>query len=303
MKKISLLTLLLIAPPVFSADPTGFTFLRVPVGARPAAMGASFLSVSRDVHAIYYNPAGTADLQARAGAVGYLNHILDVQSFFGAYAHPHARGSFGFAINYTDYGDFTRTDELGEEKGAFSANTVVAYLSYSHVPAEKLLLGANIKLIRSQLDKYSADAYALDLGVIYHSSILSNVTFAGGIFNLGKARSAYIQTKESLPLNFQAGISKRLTHLPLLYSLTLIYYEGDDLQFRAGGEFTLTNELYLRLGYDTVGSDQKVGTDSDRFAGVSLGLGFKIKDYMLDYSLSSFGEVGSLNRLSFSVAF
>jgi hypothetical protein len=59
----------------------------------------------------------------------------------------------------------------------------------------------------------------------------------------------------------------------------------------------------MRLGYDTVGSDQKVGTDADRFAGLSFGLGLTIHDYALDYSLSSFGEVGSLNRLSFSMTF
>jgi hypothetical protein len=302
MKKFSLF-LLVIAPSVFSAEPTGYAFLRVPVGARPAAMGASFLAVSRDVHAIYFNPAGIADLSARSGAFGYLNHILDIQSFFGAYVHPHSRGCYGLAINYTDYGEFTRTNELGEEKGTFSANTVVAYLSYSQVRAEKLLLGVNVKLIRSQLDRFSSDAFAVDLGVIYHSTIMGNLTFAGGIFNLGRARSGFIQTKEKLPLNFQIGISKQLAHLPLLYSLTLIRYEDDDLQFRAGGEFTLSKALFLRLGYDTVGSDQKVGTDRDRFAGLSFGLGFVIKDYTLDYSLSSFGEVGNLNRLSFSMTF
>jgi hypothetical protein len=44
MKKTSiLLPLFLLATSVFAADPIGFAFLRVPVGARPAAMGASFL--------------------------------------------------------------------------------------------------------------------------------------------------------------------------------------------------------------------------------------------------------------------
>jgi hypothetical protein len=295
--------ILFFAPSLFAEEPTGFAFLRTPVGARAAAMGASFLAVSHDAHAIYYNPAGIANFTNRAGAFGYLNHILDIQSFFGAYVHPHGRGSYGIAVNYTDYGEFTRTDEVGEPKGSFSANTVVAYLTYSQVRAERWLFGANVKLIRSQLAQYSADAYAVDLGVIYQSTIMDNLTFAGGIFNLGKARTAFIQTKETLPLNFQFGVSKRLAHLPLLYSLTLIHYVDEDLQFRAGGEFTLSKGMYLRLGYDTIGRDQRVGTDRDRFAGVSFGLGFAFRDYTLDYSLSSFGEVGSLNRLSFAVTF
>jgi hypothetical protein len=302
MKKIFLL-LFLLASSAFAADPIGFAFLRMPVGARPAAMGASFLAVSRDVHAIYYNPAGLANVPARTGAFGYLNHVLDIQSFFAAYAHPHTRGSYGIAVNYTNYGDFTRTNEFGEETGSFGANTMVAYLSYSQLRAEKLLLGVNLKLIRAQLDQFTADGFAVDLGFIYQSTIMSNLTLAGGIFNLGKERSAFIKTKERLPLNFQIGASKRLAHLPLLYSLTLLKYLEEDLRFRAGGEFTLSKGLTFRLGYDTVGSDQKVGTDADRFAGLSFGLGLLIHDYMLDYSLSSFGEVGSLNRLSFSMTF
>jgi hypothetical protein len=301
MKKIFLL--LLVASSAFAADPIGFAFLRVPVGARPAAMGASFLAVSRDAHAIYYNPAGLANVPTRTGAFGYLNHILDIQSFFGAYVHPHARGSYGFAINYADYGEFTRTDEFGEENGSFGANTLVAYLSYSQLRGERLMLGVNVKLIRAQLEKFSADGFAVDLGFIYQSTIMDNLTFAGGVFNLGKERAAFIKTKERLPLNFQFGVSKKLAHLPLLYSLSLIKYQEEDLRFRAGGEFTLSKGLLMRLGYDSVRSDQKVGTDGDRFAGLSFGLGLTVDDYTLDYSLSSFGEVGSLNRLSFSMTF
>jgi len=303
MKKISFL-LFFIAPSVFAADPIGFSFLRVPVGARPAAMGASFLSVSRDAHAIYYNPAGIANIPTQMGAFGYLNHILDIQSFFGAYVHPHGRGSFGIAVNFADYGDFTRTNSFGEDTGSFSANSVVGYLSYSQLRAEKLLLGVNVKFIRAQLASYSANAVAVDLGFIYQSNIFDNLTFAGGVFNLGRELKAFDETKERLPLNFQIGASKRLAHLPLLYSLTLMKYQDEDLRFRAGGEFTLSKGLQFRLGYDTVGQDQKVGTEADRFAGLSFGLGLTLlHDYILDYSLSSFGEVGSLNRLSFSMTF
>lgn len=304
MKKIPLLlSLALLASSVFGADPIGFAFLRTPVGARPAAMGASFLAVSRDAHAIYYNPAGLANVPTRVGAFGYLNHILDIQSFFGAYVHPHARGSYGIALNYADYGNFTRTNELGEENGSFGASTLVAYLSYSQLRGERLMLGANLKLIRAQLEQFSADAFAVDLGFIYQSTIMENLTFAGGIFNLGKERAAFIKTKESLPLNIQFGVSKKLAHLPLMYSLTLLKYQEEDLRFRAGGEFILSKGLMMRLGYDTVRGDQKVGTDADRFAGLSFGLGMTMHDYTLDYSLSSFGEVGSLNRLSFAMTF
>jgi len=49
--------------------------------------------------------------------------------------------------------------------------------------------------------------------------------------------------------------------------------------------------------------DQKVDTSKGRFAGVSLGRGFVLEKFILDYSLSSFGEVGTLNRLTLSGMF
>ncbi len=37
---------------------TGFTFMKVGVGARPVAMGQAFTGVADDANALFYNPAG-----------------------------------------------------------------------------------------------------------------------------------------------------------------------------------------------------------------------------------------------------
>ncbi|MCL4707527.1 PorV/PorQ family protein [bacterium] len=310
MTKFFLLLAALLFPAMSFAQSAGYTFLRTPVGARQAAMAASFISISKDAHSIYYNPAGLADMSNRAATFGYINNILDVQDFFGAYVMPHKQGSYGFALQYTDYGEFKRTNEFGEELGNFGANNVIAYLNYSRAHSERLLVGGNLKYIRSALADFSSDAFALDLGVIYHSSLFDNFDFGAGVFNLGRVRKTFDGLKEDLPLNYQFGISKRLAHLPLLYSLTLVAYpdpgkvvQFEEVQFRAGGEFNLSQNAYLRLGYNTLGRDQKVGTDSDRFAGLSIGLGLDYRQYKFDYGMSSFGEIGNLNRLSMSIIF
>ncbi len=259
--------------------------------------------MTNDPHCIFYNPAGIGDIQKRTAAFGYLNHILDIQNFAGAYVMPMRNGTLGAAVQYTSYGEFERTNELGLEQGTFGASSAVFYLSYAQTRAKRVQIGANLKYIRSELANFSSDAYAVDIGVIYHSSVLGNMDFGGGLFNLGGVISAFDQTKERLPFNYQVGVSKRLEHLPLRYSLALVGYSEEDLRFRVGGEFMLSTGLFLRLGYDSIGSDQKVGTSGDRFAGVSLGLGLEYRQYKFDYGISSFGEVGSLNRLSLSMTF
>ena len=303
MKKALLLSAALLTPSVLFSQSIGYAFLRTPVGARPSAMAGSFTAMSGDPHNIYYNPAGVGSIDSRTATFGYLNHILDIQSFFGAYVMPHSKGTYGLAVQYTSYGDFKRTNEFGQEEGSFGASNMVVYLSYSQLRGKHFMLGANVKYIRSELEVFSSDAVALDLGFIYHSTLLGNLDFGGGLFNAGGVISAFDVTKEKLPLNAQIGVSKRLEHLPLRYSLALVKYFDDNFVFRAGGELNLATGLFLRLGYDTIGSDQKVGTDSDRFAGLSLGLGLEHQRYKIDYGISSFGEVGSLNRFSFGMKF
>lgn len=292
-------------PLTAQGQPAAFSFLRTIIGARPAALAGSMVSISKDPHAIFYNPAGIADMATRTGAFGYLNHILDVQSFVGAYVHPHAHGSYGIGIYYTDYGTFLRTDKYGEELGSFGASSMVVHASYSRRYAGRWLFGANLKYLRSDIEQYDADGFGLDVGVIYNSPFFDNLSIAAGLFNIGAARTAFVRTKERLPFCAQLGFSKRLAHLPFTWSAVVLRYRDEDFRLRLGGEFDVSERLFLRFGYDTVGRDQKlgIGSSSDRFAGLSLGFGVTYNEYVFDYAFSSFGEVGSLNRLSFSVKF
>jgi hypothetical protein len=78
--------------------------------------------------------------------------------------------------------------------------------------------GANVKVIYSNIEKYSSSALAADLGLHYaFPEQLINIGFS--ILNLGSQLSSYADTKEDLPLDIAFGLSKRLEHLPLRLSL------------------------------------------------------------------------------------
>jgi hypothetical protein len=289
---------------VLSNDPVGFDFLRTLVGARPSAMAGAFIAIPGDIHNIVYNPAGLAAINKRQGTLTYLNHLLDFQSGFLAYAHPVSKGALAIGLHFFDFGQFEGKDENNLDTGEFGANSIALSLGYSRIVFKNLSIGGSAKYIRFQIDKLTESALAADFGVMY--SIPSEGLNIGlGIFNLGTTTSAFFQDgiKDKLPLNLQLGASKRLEHLPLLLSGALVKFVEESLDFRIGGEFSLTEELVLRLGYNSVGQDQKVDTDKDRLAGVSLGLGFKVNAFNLDYSFSSFGQVGSLNRISLTGRF
>jgi hypothetical protein len=281
----------------------GFHFLRNTIGARVASMAGAFVAIDKDIYAIVTNPAALASITEKQGTVDYVNSVLDIQSGFGAYVHPMTAGNIAFSIYYKDYGSFEKLDEFGSNIGSFSANSFVLTAAFARQYTKQIWYGGAVKYIQSGIESYSASGFAADLSFFYNSDIFDNLRIGGGIFNLGKATTAFIETKEELPTRLELGLSKELAHLPLRYSLAVQKYIEEDFRIAVGGEFKLSESLFFRLGYNTLGRDQKLGSDSDRFAGVSTGFGLVVKKYNIDYAYSSWGTVGSVNRFSFTFRF
>jgi len=286
-----------------SAGTVGFEFLRIHPSARPAAMAGAFVAISGDQNSIYFNPAGIAEVNSSSGTFSYVNHVLDLRSGFVGYVHPKlGPGNLGIGIHYMDYGDFKKTDINGEEVGVFGANSVSLALAYAARLYNVVLVGGSFKYIRSGIDNYSADAIAFDAGIIYHTPI-QDLDIGLSVSNVGQSTSAFMETKDDLPFCFRAGFAKRLAHLPLLLALNIYKYPDYDWHGALGGEFTLTEYLFLRFGYDQIGKELYADSSKDRFAGVSVGLGLLWRNVHFDYSFSSIGIAGALNRVSVSGSF
>ena len=213
---------------------------------------------------------------------------------------PHiAPGNIGASVLYRDYGAFDRTDVSGQELGSFGANSIAIAGSYGLSPMENVLVGGSLKYIRGSIDSYSADAVAADIGAVYRIP-QQRLAFAVGLFNAGAALSAFVSEKHDLPMQFRAGLSKALAHLPLLIGLNIYKYNDEPWYFALGGEFTITPNLFLRLGYDSFGRDLGVDSSKDTLAGAALGAGFLWQNISFDYAYSSLGALGSLNRFTIS---
>ena len=68
-------------------------------------------------------------------------------------------------------------------------------------------------------------------------------------------------------------------------------------------EFTLSEYVLLRLGYDFIGRKMHADASDDTFAGAAIGLGFLWNQIKIDYSYTSYGVLGSLNRFTVSSHF
>ena len=288
---------------------TGFDFLRIDTGARPVSMAGAFVSIIGDLHGLAYNPATLVGVRDLESTFTYLNYFVDIKSgFVGLNKTLDGAGHLGLCVSYINYGEIRRTDIIGENLGSFIPSDFTVTAAYSDSLSMGLRYGVSLKYIQSKIDQYMSNALALDIGFIYRISS-QDLNIGLCVSNLGSSMKAYIDEGEKLPLTYRLGVSKRLAHLPLLLNFNLIRYQFEEsnlflgLYWALGGEFTITDNFFLRWGYNSRGSEQKVGSDSDRLAGVSLGFGILFRGYRLDYGFSSFGALGSMNTFTVTIPF
>jgi hypothetical protein len=286
-----------------SAGTTGFELFRTDGFARSSALGGSQVSVSGGLNSLFSNPAGLADIRRRTGSISYFKHVLDMNSGNLAIAQPIQRiGTFALGITYFDYGKFDKADENGQQLGDFGASDIQITASGARELKPGVLGGASLKFLTSSIDGYTASAIAADLGAIYHTTY-EGWDVGGGVFNLGFATSAYLKEKDDLPATYKLGLSVPLEHLPVRFSFGGEYANAEGIRGAGGLELTFTKFLQGRLGFNTIGLDQRVGTSRDALAGFSAGLGVNVKNLTVDYSLNSYGEIGFLNRFTLTSAF
>ena len=303
-------TLLAGAATAWAGSNTVYNFLRNDVGARAAAMAGSFVTMTNDPTAFFYNPASGASLEAPQASLGFFKHVLDINAGHLAYGQQvEGVGFFSGGVLFTHYGSFTETDERGTALGTFSAADFALSFGFSDSPLENLYYGVSAKFIYSGIGSYSSTALAADAGILYTIPD-SRLAVGASLRNLGTQMSSYAGVSEILPLDLTVGASVIPRGLPLHLHVNFhrLTESADSFAdrfrwFTVGGEFTLSSALRARLGYDNGRrQDLKLGSSAG-LAGFSIGLGVVVSDYQIDYALSSLGEIGSLHRISLGARF
>ncbi len=287
------------------AGRSGFAFLRNDIGARPSAMAGAFTAVEHDLHGIFYNPAGLAGLPSRQVSFTYVNHVLDFQAGVVGYAQR-LIGSvrFGVGVCYMNYGTFTWRDILGEKTGSSTPSDWVACAAVADSLFFGLKAGVTAKYIRSTIAEYWADAAAVDFGLLY-TIAGQNLNIAASVNHVGKSMHAFLEQRESLPASVRFGLSKRLAHLPLLFDIDAIrfLYDRKAWYWALGGEFTINEYVRLRLGYHSRGREERDVAGTDRFAGLSVGLGIRVRSLAVDAGMNRLGMIGNIGQFSISKSF
>ncbi|MEO0079827.1 MAG: PorV/PorQ family protein [candidate division WOR-3 bacterium] len=296
--------------PWWSTGPTGFTFMKLGIGARPMGMAGAWTAVADDANALFYNPAGIAlypDLAATLclmklfRTVSYTSAGLvgPVGSHFGA-------GIGGAYLSATD----ERRDEHGEEQGTFGFSDFMFGPTLGWRPLPKLGIGVSPKYVASRIDSFSAYALSFDAGLLYRPVKIFSV--GASLLHLGPPRR-FIEEWEYPPVNLRSGLALKLpldrnhilaaSDLSLYPDLAPTVSVGAELYLYLGRSQTQTTEsgLYLRGGYQT-------GSQLGIWSGFTFGIGY---EYLIanrlflsiDAVYVSYGLLGDAERLSLSFRF
>ncbi len=280
------------------AGTSAFPFLKINISARAVAMGGAFTGLADDESSLYYNPAGIASIEDPSFIAGYHNYFSDIQTgFIGIIKNSKEKYFYGGYLSYLNYGSFIQADQFGTVTGEFSGSDIVLAGTFAIRHSYSYMSGATFKIIYESLQDFTASGIAIDLGFKYLGD-RGKRSLGFAIQNLGTQLSSLGNTKYSLPLTFRFGGSISPQGLPLLISTDLIIPTDNSLVFAFGMEYLRAKPLYLRMGWNSFGSNFRGAQSTDSWAGFALGFGFDYNEKQISYSFTPGAELGSSHRIT-----
>lgn len=287
-----------------SAGTSAFSFLKIDQAARPVGMGGAFTGVADDEASLFYNPAGLVQFDQTRYILGYHNYFLDMQTGMVGIIHSLDKDkAIGFYASYLNYGEFKETDNVGNQYGTFGGGDLLLAGTFAIRKNHRFSGGVTAKFIYEKIQDYSATGVAVDLAVKYSSN---RGRYAAGLMlqNFGTQLSTLGEgDKDPLPTTIRAGASARPKGLPMILAADVILPFDNDLDFALGVEYVELKPMFLRLGWNSFGSNYKTEDGSDGVAGLAIGVGFDIKAMQLSYAFTPAADLGESHRITLTGGF
>ncbi len=228
-----------------------YEFLNLTSPASVASLGGSNVSLnSSDLNLAWYNPALLDKEMDRHLALSYVNYFAGINYGLALYSFStEKKGNFAGGISYLNYGSFTEADPSGVITGSFGASEYAFPFIWSLPVDSSFTIGASVKPVISFLESYSSIGFASDIGASWHSS--NRLTSAGlTLRNMGLQLTSYAgEEKQRLPFEIMAGVTHKLAHAPLRFSLTLRHLEKFDLTHNYNDTTAVDGSALLSSGF------------------------------------------------------
>ncbi|MBI4649554.1 MAG: type IX secretion system protein PorQ [Bacteroidia bacterium] len=313
-----------------------FGFLNLTNSARVTALGGNVISVNDgDLNLVYHNPSLLDSSMDNNIVLNYADYFAGINYGYVGYAKNFGKlGNFAAGLHYINYGEFIEADEKGTILGTFRSEEYSQNLYWSKPLDSLFTFGANLKLIYSELERYTSSGIALDADITFDKN--KWFTAALVVKNFGTQLKTYSKKNyEPLPFDIQLAVSKKLRYAPMrlilhaqhLQKLNLLYTNPNDSSATkdpvtgeslpekkfpklldnigrhiiVGVELTPIKNLYLRFGYNYQRRRELTVDTRPFLVGMSAGIGFRIYKFHFSYARAQYHLAGATNHFSVSV--
>jgi hypothetical protein len=285
------IVLLFLVAPVLVLASTGAAFLKIPVGPRVCGTGEAAVAYIDDASALFYNPAGIANVPSFDLVLAHNQWFLDMNHEYvaGVYG-TEGLGKFGLAFDYWGSGAIQGINIRGETIPDYIVSAADWSLDLGYARSfSNLSFGLGLKLIHQQQESLSTSAVAFDAGAMYKTP-LKGLRAGASVANVG-TKAKLVHDVYSLPLLARLGWRYDIGIIGVTQDF--IISETEKPGIAAGVECRPVQILALRVGYRT-------GSDYDGLSGLRAGLGISLHGIGVDYAFAPYGKLGASHRISIS---
>jgi hypothetical protein len=306
-------------------------FLKLGVGARPIAMGGSYVAEASDLSTLYWNPAGLTRIGGTSVQLAHTEYLADVNYNFAAFGTDLGNmGTLALAILFLDSGDMeVRTAEQPEGTGEqFKAQSFAIQGSYARALTDRFSIGGSLKYIQERIWHSSASSIAFDVGTLF-TTPFERLRLGVSMSNFGpKMRmdgrdvlfsedpnpnqdgnveivNAELQTDEHpLPLLFRVGVALDAVQFAghrVLLTTDAAHPNDNSEYINLGGEYSFRDLVALRVGYRNL-------FEEDGEQGLTFGGGLSLRvdrslRARIDYAYADFGRLDQTHWFTVDLTF
>jgi hypothetical protein len=306
---------------------SGLKFLSVVSDARAAAIGETMTSLQVGSCALFFNPAGMAEMSSLVDVTASTNQwIADIKHYTFSFAVSPAGGDygvFGLSVQSVNYGDFygtvvnTSAPLMYDDTGIFQLNALAVGFGYARKLTDRFCIGGQIRWVHQNLGSSvvpefvtSADTSGIDTIKAFRDNTMTPLVFDFGVQFKTNIKSLvfgmsirnfsrevkYAEEGFQAPLVFNLGVSMNLLDLieepaeeqAVYMSLDASHYRDHPEEIKVGLDYRFMNMVSLRAGY----------VSSNDESSFSYGAGVSKFGITVDYAYTPFGVFGKVNRVT-----
>jgi hypothetical protein len=151
---------------------SSFEFVNTDFSSRSIAMGGNLISIyDNDISFAQTVPSILNISMNNKISFNFIDYFSDIKMVSFDYSKGIDKvGCISLGFSSINYGDFLRTNEIGEQGSTFSASDQIFSLGIGRLLMQNLSFGINLKFLNSNYDSYSSYALTSNVSSTYFNN-------------------------------------------------------------------------------------------------------------------------------------